>query len=117
MRTMPYNLNGSVSAVISSAISTSAALSTLFDKNSVALSTGKKINVSTDNSTLYCKDVRLSERAAGLNSVVDGLSNTLSLLNTSGKTLDSLKDFLAQAKALGNSALDNENYQIGRAHV
>lgn len=71
---------------------------------------GKKINVSTDNSTLYCKDVRLSERAAGLNSVVDGLSNTLSLLNTSGKTLDSLKDFLAQAKALGNSALDNENY-------
>lgn len=33
-----------------------------------------------------------------------------SLLNTSGKTLDSLKDFLAQAKALGNSALDNENY-------
>ncbi len=110
MRTMPYNLNGSASAVISSAISTSAALSTLFDKNSVALSTGKKINVSTDNSTLYCKDVRLSERAAGLNSVVDGLSNTLSLLNTSGKTLDSLKDFLAQAKALGNSALDNENY-------
>lgn len=110
MRTMPYNLNGSTSAVLSSALSTSAALSTLFDKNSVALSTGKFVNASTDNSTLYCKDVRLSERAAGLNSVVDGLSNIVSLLSTSGKTIDSLKDFLAQAKALGNSALDNENY-------
>lgn len=110
MKTMPYNLSIPMSKAISSSLAQSKSLSEAHNKNTVALSTGKKINESCDNSILYFKDRRLSERARGLTDVMDGLSNIISTLKSTSNAIDSLNDFLAQAKAAANSALDGRNY-------
>lgn len=81
-------------------------LTKLFDKSATALATGKKINHSTDNSVLFCKDYRLNERAAGLNSVMDTLSKAASRLETAGSCIDSLIDLVELARSTANSALE-----------
>ena len=120
MKTMPYNLSVPMSKAISTSLTQSKSLSAAREKNTVALSTGKKVNESYDNSILYFKDMRLSERAQGLTDVMDGLSNIISTLKSTSDSIDAINDFLAQAKAAANSELDGRNYmssQIGRAHV
>lgn len=110
MRTMPYNLSGSSSTAISSALYRNKSITSKFDKDAVALSTGKKINTSYDNSTLYFKDMRLSERAEGISGVLDGLSTIVTELNAFSSNIDSLSDLLQLAKSLANSARDSINY-------
>lgn len=110
MKTMPYNLSIPTSSSILTSLSQSKALTTMYDKNSLALTTGKIVNSSYDNSTLYFKDMRLTERADGLQSVLDGLSNIVSTLDSTSKSLDSITDLLSQAKAAANSALDGQAY-------
>lgn len=82
----------------------------MHDKNSVALTTGKIVNTSYDNSTLYFKDMRLTERAEGLQSVLDGLSNIVSTLDTTSQSIDAITELLSHAKAAANSALDEQSY-------
>lgn len=110
MRTMPYNLTIPTPTSVQTALTTSKSLTDIHDKNSMALTTGKKINSSYDNSTLYFKDMRLSERAQELNNVLDGLTNIVSTLTTAANSIDSIKDLLEQAKAAANSAADGKNY-------
>lgn len=110
MKTMPYNLSVPMSKAISTSLTQSKSLSAAREKNTVALSTGKKVNESYDNSILYFKDMRLSERAQGLTDVMDGLSNIISTLKSTSDSIDAINDFLAQAKAAANSALDGRNY-------
>lgn len=110
MKTMPYNLSIPTTSSILTSLSQSKALTSMHDKNSVALTTGKIVNTSYDNSTLYFKDMRLTERAEGLQSVLDGLSNIVSTLDTAGKSIDAITDLLSQAKAAANSALDGQAY-------
>lgn len=110
MKTMPYNLSVPMSKAISTSLTQSKSLSAAREKNTVALSTGKKVNESYDNSILYFKDMRLSERAQGLTDVMDGLSNIISTLKSTSDSIDAINDFLAQAKAAASSALDGRNY-------
>ncbi len=110
MKTMPYNLSIPTTSSILTSLSQSKALTSMHDKNSVALTTGKKVNTSYDNSTLFFKDMRLTERAEGLQSVLDGLSNIVSTLDTTGQSIDTITDLLAHAKAAANSALDGQAY-------
>ena len=106
MKTMPYNLASSTTPSVQTALQQSKALSGVYDQRSIALTTGKKVNTSYDNSTLFFKDVRLSEKAQELNSVLDGLTNVVSALSTAGKSLDSISSMLEQARAAANSAMD-----------
>lgn len=110
MRTMPYNLSGSSSTAISSALYRNKSITSKFNKDSVALSTGKRINTSYDNSTLYFKDMRLTERADGISSVLDGISTIVTELNSFSSSIDSLSDLLQLAKSIANSARDSTNY-------
>lgn len=110
MKTMPYNLSIPTTSSVLTSLSQSKALTSMHDKNSVALTTGKIVNTSYDNSTLYFKDMRLTEQAEGLQSVLDGLSNIVSTLDTAGKSIDAITDLLSQAKAAANSALDGQAY-------
>ena len=110
MKTMPYNLTIPTTTSIQTALQQSKSLSDIHDKNTVALATGKRINSSYDNSTLFFKDIRLSERAQELNSVLDGLTNIVSTLSTTGNSIDTITSLLAQAKAAANSAMDGKNY-------
>ena len=66
MKTSLYNLKFPLSASIQSALSQSKATTTVFDSRALALTTGKKINSPYDNSTLYFKDMRLTEQADNL---------------------------------------------------
>ncbi|MCQ2914561.1 MAG: hypothetical protein MJ247_05145 [Alphaproteobacteria bacterium] len=106
MRTMPYNLHRSPSGTIHTAINTHKSITDVFNNNSIALSTNKRINSSYDNSSLYFKDVRLSERADGLNSTMESLSSILSIVNSAGKNLDTINDLVELAKSLASSAYD-----------
>ena len=110
MKTMPYNLTIPTPTSVQTALSTSMSLTKVHDSNSLALATGKKINSSYDNSTLYFKDMRLSERAQELNSVLDGLTSVVSTLATAGESVNSIKSMLEQAKAAANSAADGQSY-------
>ena len=110
MKTMPYNLTIPTTTSIQTAVQQSKLLTTVHDKNSVALATGKKINSSYDNSTLFFKDMRLTERAQELNSVLDGLTNIVSTLSSASDSVDTIISLLNHAKAAANSALDGNNY-------
>ncbi|MBR1778257.1 MAG: hypothetical protein IJ752_06715 [Alphaproteobacteria bacterium] len=110
MKTMPYNLTIPTTSSIQTALQQSKMLTAVHDKDAVALTSGKKINSSYDNSTLFFKDMRLTERAQELNNVLDGLSNIVSTLNTTSRSIDSITDLLAQARAAANSAFDGQNY-------
>ena len=110
MKTMPYNLSIPTTSSILNSLSQSKALTSMHDKNSVALTTGKIVNTSYDNSTLYFKDMRLTERAEGLQSVLDGLSNIVSTLDTTSQSIDAITELLSHAKAAANSALDEQSY-------
>lgn len=110
MKTMPYNLTIPTTPSIQTALLQSKSLTDIHDKNTIALTTGKKINTSYDNSTLFFKDMRLSERAQGLNSVLDGLTNIISTLTSTSNSIDSITSLLTQAKAAANSAIDGQNY-------
>ncbi|MBO4520598.1 MAG: hypothetical protein J5787_05275 [Alphaproteobacteria bacterium] len=110
MKTMPYNLTIPTTTSIQTALLQSKALTKAHDKNSIALTTGKKVNTSYDNSTLFFKDMRLSERAQELNSVMDGLTNIVSMLSSTSDSLDTITNLLNHAKAAANSAMDGNNY-------
>ena len=110
MKTMPYNLTIPTTSSIQTALQQSKTLTSVHDSNTVALTTGKRINSSYDNSMLFFKDMRLSEKAAELNSVLDGLSGIASTLNTTTNSIDAISDLLAQARAAANSAYDEANY-------
>lgn len=110
MKTMPYNLTIPTTPAIQTALTQSKSLTNIHDKDTVALTTGKRVNTSYDNSTLFFKDMRLSERAQGLNSVLDGLTNIVSTLSSTSASIDSISDMLNYAKAIAGSALDGQNY-------
>lgn len=110
MKTMPYNLAIPTTPSVQTALQQSKVLTDIHDQRTLALATGKKINTSYDNSALFFKDVRLSEKAQELNSVLDGLTNIVSTLSTAGKSLDTISNLLAQAKAAASSAKDGGNY-------
>ena len=110
MKTMPYNLTIPTTTSIQTALQQSKTLTAVHDKNTVALTTGKRINTSYDNSPLYFKDMRLTERAQELNSILDGLTNIVSTISTAGSSLDTITNLLDHAKAAANSALDGANY-------
>lgn len=107
---MPYNLTIPTTPAIQTALTQSKSLTDIHDKDTVALTTGKKVNSSYDNSTLFFKDMRLSERAQGLNSVLDGLTNIVSTLSSTSASIDSITDLLNYAKAIAGSAVDGQNY-------
>ncbi len=110
MKTMPYNLTIPTTPSVQTALLQSKSLTDIHDKSTVALTSGKKINTSYDNSTLFFKDMRLSERAQELNSVLDGLTNIVSTLTSTSNSIDTIMGLLAQANAAANSALDGQNY-------
>lgn len=111
MKTMPYNLTIPTTTAIQTALLQSKSMTDIHDKSTVALTTGKKVNSSYDNSTLFFKDMRLTERAQELNSVLDGLTNIVSTLATASHSIDAITNLLAHAKAAANSAMDGKNYQ------
>ena len=110
MKTSLYNLKFPLSASIQSALSQSKATTTVFDSRALALTTGKKINSPYDNSTLYFKDMRLTEQADNLNSILDGLSNNISTLKTATSSIERIRDLLARAKIAATAAGSGEKY-------
>ena len=110
MKTMPYNLTIPTPPSVQSALQQSKAMTEIHDRTSLALTTGKKINTSYDNSSLFFKDVRLSEKAQEINSIMDGLSNIVSTVSAAGKAIDVITKLLDQARAAANSVVDNKNY-------
>lgn len=113
MRTMPYNFaynsKTSLSPGLSSAISYNKGLQKLYDNTSIGLSTGKSVNSSYDNSTLYFKDMRLTERAAGLNSVLDSVGMIVTTLTSSDQSIKSLTELVQLAKSVASYAADSVN--------
>ncbi len=106
MSTLPYNMSSGSASTLSTAFSTSSALTQLYDKCSVSLTTGKSVNTCYDNTTLYLKDMRLSESAQSLLSIIDGLTNIVSTVDTAATALDSITEFLLQAQAAATSAIE-----------
>ena len=113
MKTMPYNFSYGSTTRLPSSLATGVGfgkdLRALYDNLSVSLATGKTVNSSYENSTLYFKDMRLSERAAGLDSVLDSIGGISTALEAVDNSLTTLTGLLRQAKAAAGYAAESVN--------
>lgn len=114
MKTMPYNFSSyGTSTRLPSSLATNVNygkdLSAAYDSLSVSLATKKTVNSSYDNSVLYFKDMRLNERAAGLDSVLDSVGKISTTLSAVDDSISALTELVQQAKASATYAAESVN--------
>ena len=87
------------------------------DSTQNKLSTGKKVNSAIDNPSSYYTALSLNNRADDLNALLDSMGQAVSTIKATTTALESATEFLEQAKAVANQALEtgpipNQNIPI-----
>ncbi len=85
------------------------------DSTQNKLSTGKKVNSAIDNPSSYYTARSLTNRASDLDALLDSMGQAVSTIKAATEALESGVEFLEQAKAVANQALENTHSII--AHV
>ncbi|WP_342361526.1 flagellar protein [Terrarubrum flagellatum] len=75
-------------------------IKTLLTTSQNRLATGKKVNSALDNPTNFFVAQSLSDRATGLNTLLDGINNGISTVQTASKGLDSVYKALQSAQGI-----------------
>ena len=76
------------------------------DSTQNKLSTGKKVNSAIDNPSSYYTALSLNNRADDLNGLLDSMGQAVSTIKATTTALESATEFLEQAKAVANQALE-----------
>ena len=76
------------------------------DSTQNKLSTGKKVNSAIDNPSSYYTALSLNNRADDLNALLDSMGQAVSTIKATTTALESATEFLEQAKAVANQALE-----------
>jgi len=71
------------------------------------LATGKKVNTALDNPTNYFTAAALDNRANDINSLLDGISNGVQVLQAANTGLTSLQKLVDSAKSVANQVLQS----------
>jgi flagellin len=79
------------------------------DSTGYKLSTGLKVNTATDNPVSYFTAQDETQRATDLSSLKDSMSEAVQTINAASNGISSIKDLIADAKALAKSALSSSD--------
>lgn len=78
----------------------------LMDMTQERLSTGKKVNSAIDNPSSYYTAQSLTNRASDLNALMDSMGQGIQTIQAANEGIESITEFVQQAKAIANSARD-----------
>ncbi len=81
----------------------------LMDATQERLSTGKSINSALDNPSSYYTSKSLTNRAGDLNTLLDSMGQGISTIKAANEGIESITEFVQQAKAIANQARDEAN--------
>ena len=85
----------------------------LMDLTQERLSTGKKVNSALDNPNSYYTSQSLTNRANDLSSLLDSMGQGISTIKAANEGIESITEFVEQAKAVANQARDEANSVAG----
>ncbi len=78
----------------------------LVNRTQERLSTGLKVNSALDNASSYYAARSLNNRASDLSSLLDSMGQGIQIIKAATEGVESITDFVEQAKAIANSARD-----------
>ena len=84
----------------------------LMDQTQERLSTGKKVNSAIDNPSSYYTARSLTNRASDLNALLDSMGQGIQTIQAANEGIESITDFVEQAKALINTARDTSASKV-----
>ena len=84
----------------------------LMDQTQERLSTGKKVNSAIDNPSSYYTARSLNNRASDLNALLDSMGQGIQTIKAANEGIESITDFVEQAKALINTARDTSASKV-----
>ena len=85
----------------------------LMDTTQERLSTGKKVNSALDNPNSYYTSQSLTNRASDLSALLDSMGQGISTIQAANEGIESITEFVQQAKAIANQARDEANSVAG----
>ena len=85
----------------------------LMDMTQERLSTGKKVNSALDNPNSYYTSQSLTNRSSDLSSLLDSMGQGISTIKAANEGIESITEFVQQAKAVANQARDEANNVAG----
>ncbi len=85
----------------------------LMDMTQERLSTGKKVNSALDNPNSYYTSQSLTNRASDLSALLDSMGQGISTIKAANEGIESITEFVQQAKAVANQARDEANNVAG----
>ena len=88
--------------------------SALFDRTTERLATGKKVNRALDNPTNYFAAVNLTDKSAGLESRMDGISQSVASIKAADTGITGLRSLLKQLKGTVDTALTQTSFKSRR---
>lgn len=88
--------------------------SVLFDRTTERLATGKKVNRALDNPTNYFAAVNLTDKSSGLESRMDGISQSVASIKAADTGITGLRSLLKQLKGTVDTALTQTSYKARR---
>ena len=85
----------------------------LMDTTQERLSTGKKVNSALDNPTSYYTSQSLTNRASDLSALLDSMGQGIQTIKAANEGIESITEFVQQAKSVANQARDEANKVAG----
>ena len=85
----------------------------LMDMTQERLSTGKKVNSALDNPTSYYTSQSLTNRASDLSALLDSMGQGIQTIKAANEGIESITEFVQQAKSVANQARDEDNKVAG----
>lgn len=85
----------------------------LMDVTQERLSTGKKVNSALDNPTSYYTSQSLTNRASDLSALLDSMGQGIQTIKAANEGIESITEFVQQAKSVANQARDEANKVAG----
>ena len=85
----------------------------LMDTTQERLSTGKKVNSALDNPSSFYTAQSLTNRANDLSSLLDSMGQGIQTIKAANEGIESITEFVQQAKSVANQARDEANKVAG----
>lgn len=85
----------------------------LMDTTQERLSTGKKVNSALDNPSSFYTSQSLTNRASDLSALLDSMGQGIQTIKAANEGIESITEFVQQAKSVANQARDEANKVAG----
>ncbi|MCH8473715.1 MAG: flagellin [Opitutales bacterium] len=83
--------------------------SSLFQRTTDRLASGKEVNSAIDNPTNFFASVNLSDRAEGLSARLDGIGQAIQTVKAADNGISTIRSFVSAMKGVVNNAIGNSD--------